>query len=110
MVQICQWIVKQLIKLIVRLPSHLRLWLLKDANCTFSVHTKRSVYNVVVVSVLLYGAEILTLKAPIVGRLTAFCVCAILGVNIYVKISTVEWVVYLSTTVSSVWHALVHCW
>ena len=54
------------------------------ANRTLSVHTKRTVYNAVVVSILLYGAEAWTLKAPDVRRLTVFhncCVRTILGMS-----------------------------
>ena len=34
------------------------------SNHNLSVHTKRTFYNVVVISILLYGAETWTLKAP----------------------------------------------
>ena len=53
-------------------------------NCTFSTDTKRAVYKAVVVSILLYGAETWTLKAPDVRRLNSFynrCVRTILGVT-----------------------------
>ena len=43
------------------------------SNNTLSVHTKRTVYNAVIVSILLYDAETWTLKAPDVCRLTVFC-------------------------------------
>ena len=53
-------------------------------NCTLSTDTKRAVYKAVVVSILLYGAETWTLKAPDVRRLNSFhnrCVRTILGVT-----------------------------
>jgi len=55
-------------------------------NRTFSVSTKRNVYKAVVLSVLLYGAETWTIKAPDLRRLTTFhnrCVRSILGVSRY---------------------------
>jgi len=51
------------------------------SNCHLSIHTKRIVYNAVVISILLYGAETWTVKAPDVHLLTALhnrCVCTIL--------------------------------
>ena len=53
-------------------------------NRTLSTDTKRAVYKAVVVSILLYGAETWTLKAPDVRRLNSFhnrCVRTILGFN-----------------------------
>ena len=53
-------------------------------NRTLSINTKRAVYKAVVISILLYGAETWTLKAPDVRRLTTFhncCVRTILGVS-----------------------------
>jgi len=53
-------------------------------NRTFSVSTKRNVNKAVVLSFLLYGAEIWTVKAPDLRCLTTFhnrCVCSILGVS-----------------------------
>ena len=53
-------------------------------NRTLSTDTKRAVYKAVVVSILLYGAETWTLKAPDVRRLNSFhnrCVRTILGVT-----------------------------
>jgi len=55
-------------------------------NRTFYVSTKRNLYNAVVLSILLYGAETWTIKAPDLRRLTIFhnrCVCSILGVSQY---------------------------
>ena len=56
-------------------------------NRTFSVSTKRNVYKAVVVSILLYGAETWTIKAPdLQQQLTTFhncCVRTILGVSRY---------------------------
>ena len=49
-----------------------------------SVCIKRTVYNAVIISILLYGAETWTLKGPDVCRLTVFhncCVHTILGVS-----------------------------
>ena len=66
------------------------LWLPKPLrvpiflNRTLSINTKRAVYKAVVISILLYGAETWTLKAPDVRRLTTFhnrCVRTILGVS-----------------------------
>ena len=53
-------------------------------NHTLSIGTKKAVYKAVVISILLYGAETWTLKAPDVRRLTTFhnrCVRTILGVT-----------------------------
>ena len=53
-------------------------------NHTLSTDTKRVVYKAVVVSILLYGAETWTLKAPDVRRLNSFhnrCVRNILGMT-----------------------------
>jgi len=55
-------------------------------NGTFSVSTKRNVYSAVVLSILLYGVETWTIRAPDLHRLTTFqnhCVCSILGVSRY---------------------------
>ncbi|XP_062514412.1 uncharacterized protein LOC134190016 [Corticium candelabrum] len=55
-------------------------------NRNLSVATKRQVYRVVVLSVLLYGAETWTLKAPQVKRSNSFhnrCVRTILGITRY---------------------------
>ena len=41
-------------------------------NRSLSISTKRDVYEAVVLSVLLYGAETWTVKAPDVRRLTTF--------------------------------------
>ena len=55
-------------------------------NSHLSINTKRSVYTAVIISILLYGAETWTLKAPAVRMLTSFhnrCVRTILGVTRY---------------------------
>jgi len=55
-------------------------------NRTFSVSAKRNVYKAVVLSILLYGAETWTIKAPDLRCLTTFhnrCVHSILGVSWY---------------------------
>jgi len=54
------------------------------SNYHLSIHTKRIVYNAVVISILLYNAETWTVKTPDVRLLTAFhnrCVRTILGVT-----------------------------
>ena len=88
-VQTCQLMVKLFVKLIAVLPRHLKrlspLRMLIVSNRTLSAHTKRTAYNAVVVSILLYGAETWTLKAPDVHRLTFFynhCVRTTLGVMV----------------------------
>ena len=43
-------------------------------NSALSVGTKRTTYNVVIIFILLYGAETWTLKAPDVRRLTVFTI------------------------------------
>lgn len=62
----------------------LRRPIFQDRN--LSIATKRQVYRAVVLSVLLYGAETWTLKAPQVRRLNSFhnrCVRSIVGVTRY---------------------------
>ena len=53
-------------------------------NHTLSTGNKRGIYKAAVVSILVYGAETWTLKAPDVRRLNSFhnhCVRTILGFN-----------------------------
>ena len=40
------------------------LWIRIFSNCHLSISAKRAVYNALVISILLYGAETWTLKAP----------------------------------------------
>ena len=56
------------------------------SNYTLSIHTKRTVYNVVIVSILLYGAKTWTLNALDVHRLTVFTII----VSGSIKIPAVE--------------------
>ena len=59
-------------------------WVPVFLNRTLSTDTKRTVYKAVVGSILLYGAETWTVKAPDVRRLNSFhnrCVRTILGVT-----------------------------
>ena len=88
--KICQVTVRQLLKCtLARASKAFGALRVSIFNCYLSINTKRSVYTAVVISILLYGAETWTLKAPAVRTgcmLTSFhhrCVRTILLVTRY---------------------------